>query len=100
REMRAQGMIVHEHVIPSALREHARLKALVAADGREFTGFDTVLWAVGRAPHVAGLDLERAGVAQGSDATITTDEFQNTNVQGVYAIGDVTGRAALTPVAI
>jgi glutathione reductase (NADPH) len=100
REMRAEGMTVHEHVIPAAIHERSSGKTLVAADGREFAGFDAVLWAIGRGPNAAGLDLPSAGVAQGDDDFIMTDEFQNTNIPGVYAIGDVTGRAALTPVAI
>ncbi len=100
REMRAEGMTVHEHVVPAAIHEQSSRKTLVAADGREFAGFDAVLWAIGRGPNVAGLDLRSAGVAQDGDDFIMTDEFQNTNVPGVYAIGDVTGRAALTPVAI
>jgi glutathione reductase (NADPH) len=100
RELRSQGMIIHEHVVPAALEERSGSKTLVAADGREFAGFDCVLWAIGRAANVAGLRLESSGVAQGGDGFIVTDAFQNTNVSGVYAIGDVTGRAALTPVAI
>jgi glutathione reductase (NADPH) len=72
----------------------------MAADGREFAGFDCLLWAVGRAPTVSGLDLRRAGVAVDDCNFVVTDGFQNTNVPGLYAIGDVTGRAALTPVAI
>jgi glutathione reductase (NADPH) len=100
REMRTEGMTVHAHVVPAALHEQSSLKTLVAADGREFAGFDAALWAVGRAPNVAGLDLPSAGVRQGGDDFIVTDEFQNTNIPGVHAIGDVTGRAALTPVAI
>ena len=100
REMRAEGMTVHEHVIPAAIHERSSRKTLVAADGREFAGFDAVLWAIGRGPNAAGLDLPSAGVAQGDGDFIMTDEFQNTNIPGVYAIGDVTGRAALTPVAI
>jgi glutathione reductase (NADPH) len=100
RETRAEGMTVHEHVVPAALREHDGHKTLVASDGREFGGFDVVLWAIGRSANVAQLDLRRAGVLQDSSDFVITDEFQNTNVAGVYAIGDVTGRAALTPVAI
>jgi glutathione reductase (NADPH) len=100
REMRAAGMTIHEHVVPAGVRERSGLTTLVAADGREFSGFDSLLWAIGRGPNVARLDLDRAGVRQDSSAFIITDEFQNTNVAGVYAIGDVTGRAALTPVAI
>jgi len=69
-------------------------------DGREFAGFDCLLWAVGRDANVSGLDLRQAGVAVDDCDFVVTDGFQNTNVPGIYAIGDVTGRAALTPVAI
>jgi glutathione reductase (NADPH) len=100
REVRAQGMSVHEHVVPSALREESARKTLVAQDGTTFPGFDAVLWAIGRESNVAGLDLEKAGVKLDDSSFVITDAFQNTNVAGVYAIGDVTGRAALTPVAI
>jgi glutathione reductase (NADPH) len=100
REMRSAGIAIHEHVAPAALREESGLKTLVSQDGRDFSGFDCVLWAVGREPSVAGLDLEKTGVAIDDCDFVVTDDFQNTNVSGVYAIGDVTGRAALTPVAI
>ena len=100
REMREQGMAVHHHVVPAAVREDAGLRTLTAADGREFAGFDCLLWAVGRSPTVAGLDLDKAGIAVDDCNYVVTDGLQNTPVAGVYAIGDVTGRAALTPVAI
>jgi glutathione reductase (NADPH) len=100
REMRAQGVTIHTQVAPAALREESGRKTLVSKDGREFPGFDCVLWAVGREPSVAGIDLEKTGVTLDDCHFIVTDEFQNTRVPGVYAIGDVTGRAALTPVAI
>jgi glutathione reductase (NADPH) len=100
REARAQGMIIHERAIPAAVRAVSGKKTLVTEDGREFAGFDCVLWAIGRDANLAGLALEASGVATDSAGFISTDEFQNTNAAGVYAIGDVTGRAALTPVAI
>jgi glutathione reductase (NADPH) len=100
REMAEQRMTVHQHVVPASVREHSGLKTLTAADGRDFPGFDCLLWAVGRSANIAGLDLENAGVAVDDSDFVVTDGFQNTNVPGVYAIGDVTGRAALTPVAI
>jgi glutathione reductase (NADPH) len=100
REMRAQGILIHDHVVPARVGEQAGLKTLWAADGRDFSGFDCLLWAVGRAANVSGLDLRSAGVAVDDCDFVVTDAFQNTNVPGIYAIGDVTGRAALTPVAI
>jgi glutathione reductase (NADPH) len=100
REMLADGLAIHTGVVPGALLEHSGHKTLVAADGREFPGYDCVLWAIGRSANVAGLDLRAAGVAVDAAGFVATDEFQNTSVEGVYAVGDVTGRAALTPVAI
>jgi len=100
RDMREQAIAIHEHVVPARVRLEPGGRTLTAADGREFPGFDCLLWAVGRAANAAGLDLGKAGVTVDDSGFIATDGFQNTNVAGVYAIGDVTGRAALTPVAI
>jgi len=100
REVRAQGITIHEQVVPAAVRAESGRKTLVAEDGRNFGGFDCLLWAVGREANVAALDLGKAGVAVDDNNYVITDAFQNTNAQRVYAIGDVTGRAALTPVAI
>ncbi len=73
---------------------------LVCADGGILPGLDRLIWAIGRRPNIAGLGLEAAGVALDEHGFIPVDDFQNTNVPGVYAVGDITGRAALTPVAI
>jgi glutathione reductase (NADPH) len=59
-----------------------------------------LVWATGRDPATDHLNLAAAGIAVNDDGTIPTDEFQNTVVPGIYAIGDVTGRYPLTPVAI
>jgi glutathione reductase (NADPH) len=100
REMRAEGVTIHEQFVPKSIIEKSGLKTLAAADGREFEAYDVLLWAVGRSANVGPLDLQRAGVKLDAGNFIVTDEFQNTNIPGIYAIGDVTGRAALTPVAI
>jgi len=73
---------------------------LETRDGRRLTPFDTVIWAIGRVPEVEGLGLERAEVAVNDYGFIVTDQYQVTTCEGVYAVGDVTGRAQLTPVAI
>ncbi len=100
REMTAQGIVIHTGVVPAGLSERSGTKLVTARDGREFAGFDCVLWAIGRSANVDALGLGAAGVLQNADGFIVTDAFQNTNVPGIHAIGDVTGRAALTPVAI
>jgi glutathione reductase (NADPH) len=69
-------------------------------DGRRLAPLDTVIWAVGRVPNVENLSLARAGVHLTASGFIASDDFQATNAAGIYAIGDVTGRIPLTPVAI
>lgn len=61
---------------------------------------DVLLWAIGREPRTRDLNLEAIGVTVNHNGMIVTDEFQNTPVPGIYAIGDITGRYPLTPVAI
>ena len=99
-EMRSTGATIHTRVITSALLAESDGKTLVAEDGRRFSGYDAVLWAIGRDPNVSSLQLGNAGVAQDILGHVMTNEFQDTNVAAIHAIGDVTGRAPLTPVAI
>jgi glutathione reductase (NADPH) len=61
---------------------------------------DTVMFATGRRPNVAGLGLEAAGVHLDEKGAIKVDEYSRTSVPHIYAVGDVTDRLALTPVAI
>ncbi len=61
---------------------------------------DEVLFAIGRRPNVEGLGLEAAGVKLGENGEIKVDDDNRTNVPSIYAIGDVTDRVQLTPVAI
>jgi glutathione reductase (NADPH) len=98
REMDAAGVRLVTKAAPAALEGDGPF-ALRLADGRRLGDFDCVLWAVGREAKV-DLDLKRSGVALDAEGFVVTDPFQNTNVEGIHAIGDVTGREALTPVAI
>jgi glutathione reductase (NADPH) len=61
---------------------------------------DVVMFATGRAPKVQGLGLEAAGVKLNEDGAVIVDEYSRTNVENIYAVGDVTDRINLTPVAI
>ncbi|HEX3493886.1 MAG TPA: glutathione-disulfide reductase [Methylocella sp.] len=61
---------------------------------------DQVMIATGRRPNTPGLGLEKAGVKTDSLGAVKVDEFSQTNVLSIYAVGDVTNRVALTPVAI
>ncbi len=70
-----------------------------ASNGSEDV-FDKVLFATGRAPNTDGLGLDKAGVIIGRWGEIVVDEYSQTNVPSIYAVGDVTNRINLTPVAI
>lgn len=84
-----------------AIEEDNEQRLSVHCDGDvAHPGFDTLIWAVGRLPNIEGLRLDRAGVELDAFGQVRVDAFQNTNVDGLYAIGDVTGQAQLTPVAI
>ncbi|KAI1067176.1 hypothetical protein LB506_004328 [Fusarium annulatum] len=61
---------------------------------------DNLIWAIGRTPETKGIGLEEAGVKLGKKGHILVDEYQNTAVDNIYALGDVTGEVELTPVAI
>jgi glutathione reductase (NADPH) len=71
-------------------------------DGGEAGNMETdlVLWAIGRVPNTKGLGLEAAGVALDQDGAVVVGEHNRTNVPSIYAVGDVTNRVQLTPVAI
>jgi glutathione reductase (NADPH) len=99
--MRDEGIEVALSAYPHVLRRAATGGLeLEARDGRRLGPYDAVIWAIGRAPAVEGLGLERAGVNLDAYGFIVTDEYQVTSAAGIYAAGDVTGRAQLTPVAI
>jgi glutathione reductase (NADPH) len=73
---------------------------LVKLTGQEPREFDAVMVATGRIPNIEGLGLETIGVETGTKGEIVVDAFSRTNVDYVYAVGDVTDRVQLTPVAI
>ena len=72
----------------------------VKLTGHDEREFDAVMVATGRVPNVEGLGLETLGIAVGRRGEIVVDAFSRTNVDYVYAVGDVTDRVQLTPVAI
>ncbi len=68
--------------------------------GQKLKGFDKVIWAVGRTPNTDELNLPAAGITTLPNGVVPVDGYQNTDVHGIYAIGDVIDRKPLTPVAI
>ena len=98
--MRSDGISVVTGVHPAELAKTADGVVMTAEDGRSFGPVDCFLWAVGRAPNTETLGLENAGVDVDGYGFVPVDKYQVTNVDNVYALGDVTGAVALTPVAI
>jgi glutathione reductase (NADPH) len=104
------GVIIHKNhpgikevVQPEAAASESdpsskRLK-LIINDGSEFE-CNELLWAIGRAPELQDLNVQKIGLTLGKKGHILVDAYQNTNLEGIHAIGDVTGQAELTPVAI
>lgn len=71
------------------------------ANGKgQIENVDNLIWAIGRSPEVKDLGLEKLGIKQDKKGQIIADEYQNTNVENIYSLGDVVGKIELTPVAI
>ncbi len=98
--MRQSGIALDTGVVPESVEKTADGIVVRAADGRSFGPVDCLVWAVGRAPNTEALNAAAAGVTLDQWGFIPTDEYQRTNVEHIFALGDVTGREALTPVAI
>ncbi|MEI7608312.1 MAG: glutathione-disulfide reductase [Rhodospirillaceae bacterium] len=98
-ELNRRGIAIHPNFQPAALeRSHGGFR-LTAHDGRAFEA-ERVLCATGRRPNSGDLGLEQAGVDLDEAGAIRVDDWSRTSLPGVYAVGDVTNRVNLTPVAI
>ena len=99
-EMRSAGIEIRTHSVPTAVTGTPGNLCMELDSGDALEGINCVIWAVGRGPNVHDLGLATTGIEQDSEGFIPTDAYQQTNVEDVFAVGDVTGRVALTPVAI
>lgn len=72
---------------------------LIMNDGSEMET-NELLWAIGRSPETRDLGLDKLSIKRNDSGHLVVDKYQNTSVDGIYALGDVTGQAELTPVAI
>ena len=98
--MKADGIDLRrrQHVDGVAHRDDGY--ALTLGSGEVATGFNELIWATGRSANTEDLGLADIGVRVDADGHVVADDWQDTNVAGVHALGDVTGRLALTPVAV
>ena len=95
------GIQLHTKALPEEVVKNADGSlTLKLQDGRE-TIVDTLIWAIGREPATDVINLEVTGVKTNSRGQIIVDKYQNTNVPGIYAVGDIIeGGIELTPVAV
>jgi glutathione reductase (NADPH) len=99
-EMSKHGVEIRLESRVLALEKTGAGAIRVALEGGGELEADTVLYATGRTPNVAGLGLEALGVALAPNGAVVVDDAYRSNVTGLYAIGDVIDRVQLTPVAL
>lgn len=97
--MQADGITIHCGTDVLGLEKTANGIVAKATDGSQYE-FDLVMYATGRRPNTEGLGLEGLGVELGRHGQIVVDRYSQTAVPSIFAVGDVTGRINLTPVAI
>ncbi len=99
QELFKRGIDVVCNAKPAAIEKRRSRFSVTLEDGSTVeTGL--VMFATGRIPNTGGIGLEAAGVALGADGEILVDEYSRSSVENIYAVGDVTDRFNLTPVAI
>lgn len=98
-EMERRGIRIVTKQTVLSVEKVERGLCTTLSDNELFTA-DTVMFATGRKPNVAGLGLKGVGVELNDEMAIKVDEFSRTSVPHIYAVGDVTNRINLTPVAI
>jgi glutathione reductase (NADPH) len=100
-EMEKRGIrIITRHIVDGIEKVDHGLCVELAGPGHDEVVVDQVMFATGRRPNIKGLGLEAAGVTLGMTGGIEVDAYSRTSMPHIYAIGDVTDRLALTPVAI
>ncbi|MGB1200317.1 MAG: glutathione-disulfide reductase [Cognaticolwellia aestuarii] len=100
-QMAKHGPTLHTMSVPTRVEKHTDNTLTIHLDNGKTVGpVNTVIWAIGREPATDNINIESTGIKLDKRGFIPTDKFQNTDVAGIYAVGDNTGRAQLTPVAV
>lgn len=99
--MQQDGIQLHIQAIPKEVIKNADGSVTLQLENGESETVDCLVWAIGREPATDNLNLSAVGVEMNSRGFIKVDKFQNTNVEGIYAVGDIIeGGIELTPVAV
>jgi glutathione reductase (NADPH) len=99
QEMRGRGIEIHARTHVARIEKHEHGYSVYTAIGQEFSA-DLVMYATGRKPNTRGLGLAEIGVETNENGAVVVDEWSSSTVPNIYAVGDVTDRINLTPVAI
>ena len=100
-QMQEEGITIHRRTQITQLAKNNEDQIEVTTNSNaDIPNMDTVIYAIGRAPITTGLGIENIELELDARGFIITDEYQNTSIENVYAVGDNTGRAQLTPVAV
>ncbi|WP_028117216.1 glutathione-disulfide reductase [Ferrimonas senticii] len=99
--MAEHGPTLHTHAVPKAVEKNTDGSLTLQLENGQSLEVDSLIWAIGREPATDVINIEAAGVQVSANGYIPVDEFQNTNVAGIYTVGDIMeGGIELTPVAV
>jgi glutathione reductase (NADPH) len=99
--MAAEGPTLHTHSVPKTIVKEADGSLTLHLDNGASHNVDTLIWAIGREPTTDAINLSATGVEVNSRGYIKVDQYQQTNVAGIYCVGDIMeGGIELTPVAV
>jgi glutathione reductase (NADPH) len=101
QQMQDEGITIHRQTQITTLTKNSNGQFEISTNSNaEIPDMDAVIYAIGRSPITTGLGIESIELELDARGYIVTDEYQNTSVDNIYAVGDNTGRAQLTPVAV
>jgi len=98
-EMEKKGVFLHRESLVQSVRPVGGAYSVTLDNGEELAA-DVVMYATGRAPNTEGIGLQEAGVSLNGKGAILVDQWNRSNIDNIFAVGDVTDRINLTPVAI
>ena len=96
----AEGPTLHVHTSVDKVEKAADGTLSIHLTNGEVLEADCLIWAIGREPSTDVIGLENTDVTLNDNGTVKVDKYQNTTAKGIYAVGDITGEAELTPVAV
>ncbi|RTZ67824.1 MAG: glutathione-disulfide reductase [Aquificaceae bacterium] len=101
QQMESDGILINDDGIISKVEKQSDDNITIHfEDGNKITDVDALIWAIGRVPNTDNIGLDNTNVELDQRGMIVVDDEEKTSVDGIYAIGDIIGKAPLTPVAI